>query len=161
MDMFKHLRGSPSSEPHMKLLFFASQSIDTRIVVYHYNTQTKQIVVRFCELPDRTFGVPSSFVLGHATPDVSPPENGSRIVSFPLMASVQWTLEESLYKMVDAHGGRVIGMHTTVKALGTSATSTCWTMNRNPKKEGTYVYEQATYNVRNPLMSSLVGHVGE
>jgi hypothetical protein len=153
--IFKYLRDSPSSEQHLKLVFFASQTVDDRVVVYHYNTITQKVVVRFCTLPDRTFGTPSSFVLSHATPDV----NGLN-VSFPLMPTVHWVLDLTRYKLVDPKGGVLIGMHTTVQGLGTAKT-TCWSMHHNPAKKGSYLYEQSSYNVQNPLLSSIVGSVGQ
>jgi hypothetical protein len=143
--IFKYIRDSPSSDVQHKLLFFASQTVDDRVIVYHLNQQTHKVVVRFCTLPDRSFEVPSSVVSGHATPVVA---EDMKVV-FPLMPTHEWTLDVKKNKFIDQSGGVLIGMHTVVSGL--SAVTSCWAMHQDPCTKG-YHYVKTDIPIRNPLI---------
>jgi hypothetical protein len=151
MGIYKYLRECPREEANLSLVFFASQTVDDRVVVYHLDSVTNEILIRYCTLPQRDFTLPSDFVAGHATPV----KNGL-YYTFPLLPNHSWTLDQTRKKLIDSSGGVLIGMHTIVSGL--SVAITCWAMHYRPKTN-TYEYVSTVIPIKNPLLT-YVGNMG-
>lgn len=150
IELFKHLKKAPCNNKN--LVFFASQTVDDRVVVYHTDSTCGTIDITFCTLPELDLDEPSSFVLEHATPV----KNGS-YYTFPLIPGRQWILDPVRKKLIDEDGGVLIGMHSIVS--GMSASITCWAMHQD-KSTKVCRYVDTVVPIRNMLLD-YVGYVGK